>query len=207
MSHSARFSNRQNERIEVSPGRVLFDSRSVAVVAVIIAHEASTNSFYALAGLRGPAVDNSGLWCLVCGYLDWDESLADAVRREVYEEAGLDLAALESTGQAFVPTQPVWVQSDPKTHRQNVSARFPVELTSRVPPSIANAEPGEVLEIAWVPVTRAEVAARSWAFNHDKILGDLADWYDKEHAAGVLDIKSTRRYYRFHLLQHYPFLE
>ncbi len=200
-----RFSNRQNERLEVTPGRTLFHSRSLAVTAVVLAHDAASQTFHALVGERGPAVDHSGAWCLVCGYLDWDESLPDAVRREVFEEAGIDLRALEAAGQAVVPDHPLFLQSDPQSHRQNVTARFPVELASRVAPSTQNAEPGEVVQSKWIEVARAEIALLPWAFHHDAILGELADWYDAERVRGVLDAASTRRFYRSRIETRYPF--
>lgn len=196
MANSPRFKNRQNARIELPEGRVLFESRSVAITAILIAHDAASNDFHALVGKRGPAVDHGGLWCLVCGYLDWDESLADAVRREVFEEAAVDLAALESAGETRVPNQPMFLQSDPLAHRQNVTGRFLIALPRKVPASNANAEPGEVETIEWVPVRRDAIAARDWAFHHDEILNELADWYTAEEKKGALDAASTLRFRR-----------
>jgi len=37
---------------------------------------------------RGPW---SGLWCIPCGYLEWDEDVRDGARREMKEETGLDV--------------------------------------------------------------------------------------------------------------------
>jgi len=31
----------------------------------------------------------AGLWCIPCGYVEWDEDIRDAAKREVLEEAGL----------------------------------------------------------------------------------------------------------------------
>ena len=194
MASSPRFRNRQNARIELPEGRVLFESRSVAITAIVVAHDASSNSFHALVGKRGPAVDQGGLWCLVGGYLDWDESLADAVRREVFEEAAVDLAALEAAGETQVSSQPMFLQSDPSAHRQNVTGRFLVTLPRKVPASNANAEPGEVEAIEWLPVERDAIAKRAWAFHHDAILLELADWYAAEAQRGALDAKSTERF-------------
>jgi 8-oxo-dGTP pyrophosphatase MutT (NUDIX family) len=205
MSERPRFSNRQNQRHQIEPGKVLFESRSVAVTAIVLCYDSSERKVYALVGERGPAVDFSGTWCLVCGYLDWDESLDDAVRREVFEESGLDLRALEASGEAIVPALPIFVQSDPQANRQNVTARFVVELKRRVEPTNAHAEPGEVNQVRWIEIEPEALAALPWAFNHDRILGELASFYQQERRAGSLDEGSTRRYVRAQIEGRYPY--
>jgi len=37
---------------------------------------------------RGPY---GGLWCIPCGYVEWDEDIRDAARREMREETGLEV--------------------------------------------------------------------------------------------------------------------
>jgi ADP-ribose pyrophosphatase YjhB (NUDIX family) len=209
MALAPRFSNRPNVPYEVAPGDLVFASRSVAVLAPVIARLRPSGSFHVLAGERGSAVDESGRWCLVCGYLDWDEDLRDAVRREVWEEAGLDLAALEAAGTALVPEQPVLVHSDPRSHRQNVTAHFPVEVhTDELPPvSLANAEPGEVRQVAWLELTERVIRERSWAFEHDELLLDVIAFLQRERDAASLDHGSVRRYYRSQIEARYPFTE
>jgi len=38
--------------------------------------------------MRGPY---AGLWCIPCGYVEWDEEIRDAACREMAEETGLDV--------------------------------------------------------------------------------------------------------------------
>ena len=208
MAHGSRFANRPNVAHTVAPGRIVFDSRSIAILAIIVARDAS-GRFHVLAGERGPAVDQSDRWCLVCGYLDWDEDLRDALRREVWEEAGLDLAALEAAGAATIPDQPLFLRSDPASHRQNLTAHFPVEIhADALPaPSAANAEPGEVQQVAWLELSAPVVSARPWAFQHEELLLELAAFIDGERAAGRADAGSIRRYYRAKIEARYPFTE
>lgn len=33
--------------------------------------------------------DYAGLWCVPCGYVEWDEDVREAARRELFEETGL----------------------------------------------------------------------------------------------------------------------
>lgn len=183
----------------------MYESRSVAVTAVVLAWDAAMGGFRALVGERGSAVDQAGKWCLPCGYLDWDESLVDAVHREVFEETGIDLQSLERSGDAVVASEPIYVEGGPDAHRQNVTARFVVELRSLVEPTTANAEPGEVVRLEWLEVTEAAIATRGWAFHHDDILRELAVFYAREREAGVLDAGSTRRFYRAVFERRYPF--
>ncbi len=183
----------------------MYESRSVAVTAVVLAWDTETGSFRALVGERGSAVDQAGKWCLPCGYLDWDESLVDAVHREVFEETGIDLRALEEAGDAVVASEPMYVEGGPEAHRQNVTARFVVELRRPVEPTTANAEPDEVVRLEWLDVSEAAIGARGWAFHHDDILCELAVFYAREREAGALDTGSTRRFYRAVMERRYPY--
>ena len=75
------------------------------------------------------------------------------------------------------------------------------------PPSAANAEPGEVLQVAWLPLTESAIRARPWAFEHDRLLLDLAAFLAREFAEGRADTHSLRRYQRAQIEARYPFTE
>ena len=97
-------------------------SRSVAV-AVIIYFKDINNNFFVLTEKRGKGCpDFVGYYCLPCGYVDWDETLEDAVIREVYEETGFMLTNRHKP-------KVIGIQSNPKDNKnQNITIRFEVEV-------------------------------------------------------------------------------
>ena len=65
-------------------------------------------------------MDNPGKQCVICGYIDWDETGFDAIRRETYEETGIDLNCLNDDV-VYISDQPYFVKTDPGENRQNVT--------------------------------------------------------------------------------------
>ncbi len=115
-----KFKNKQNEEVKLEDGRVVWLSRAVATVGVFCV--SVDNELYFPMGKRGKAMEEeTGKWCLPCGYLDYDENANDGIAREAYEELGLDVYGL---GLFDKTTQPFFVNSDPKENRQNVSLSF-----------------------------------------------------------------------------------
>ena len=77
--------------IDDRTGREYWISRSVAVVGFIYGYDEDEKE-YILAVQRGtgtPDPEFVGKWCLPCGYLDYDETLEEALQREVFEETGV----------------------------------------------------------------------------------------------------------------------
>jgi len=127
-----KFNNRENKRIELPSGDLFFHARSTAVVACVICMVGDVP--HVLMVERGEKVDNSGLWCLPCGYLDWDESLGEAVVRELFEETGLDIGEIPQERIIHRDENvPYYIESSPKAHRQNISHHFGIALRGPLP--------------------------------------------------------------------------
>lgn len=147
--------------IDKETGREYWISRSVCVLGLII-----LQGKYVLAVQRGkgtPDPEYVGSWCLPCGYVDFDETCKQAIRREVLEETSLDIP--ESEFEIF------YIQDDPsKDKRQNITFRFECYLNdcNEIKVNKELSEPDEVENVKWINIT--EISNYKWAFNHDEIL-------------------------------------
>lgn len=144
-------------------------SRAMAVLAVVTSFDKNGKTCI-LAQQRGkgtPDPEFVGAWCLPCGYLDYDETLHQAIHREVFEETGLIINPDQF--------QMFYVNDDPKEDkRQNVTFRFKVQLPvscESLKLSKRNSDKDEVENVGWIPLT--DIDKLKWAFNHDKIIKDL----------------------------------
>ena len=162
------FKNRHNTVHDIG-GKVVWESRSVAVNCVVIA--GSVSKPYILLGQRGKgAPDSKGLWNVPAGYLDWDESGTEAVYREVWEEAGLYLPDQKIIVNNLL--NPWHVNTQPDENRQNISLRYGcvISLIGDELPILTfeHSEPDEVEELRWSPVN--ELNQYKFAFNHDVVI-------------------------------------
>lgn len=166
-----KFSNTPNKSYIVD-GKIIWVSRSIALVAAIVAKFENEN--YILISQRGPGSTNfpadcPGFWNLTCGYLDWDENGYQAFCREVYEENGLylpDLIELAINDKWLA--QPFYVNTEPAENRQNVSLSYGFYFGCHELPELStkNSEPEEVLQTKWVKVS--EIDNYEFAFCHDR---------------------------------------
>lgn len=118
------------------------------IVSLLVYCKAPDGRWCVLANQRG-----SGNWNYIHGYLDYGETLEDAAVRECYEETGVKISKdiLRFNG------------TDSSRLYGNVSSRYSAVLpgvTNDYPTTDANAEPGEVLDVAWIPLD--EVKKYKW---------------------------------------------
>lgn len=165
------FNNRENKPYE-TPDGIKWHSRSVAVTASLFF--VYNEEVYVLAEKRSEKMDSPGLWCIPCGYLDWDETGRQAVIREIYEETGLYMDNYRHL--AFLNLDhPYYVSTFPSENRQNVVLnyvglyRFPVLEKKQFDELVKQAESFSSNEVDRVKLIKTRNINRyKWAFDHNR---------------------------------------
>ena len=108
-------------------------TRKIDVVAAILERDGRF-----LLGKRSPHKTAPGYWCPISGRIEPEESQADAVVREVYEEVGLSVRAIEKVAEC-------------DTHDGNAVIHWwRVEALDAAPARLANDEHSELV---WATVS------------------------------------------------------
>ena len=174
------FENKENKCHTTLEGKQIWDSRSVALVGMILMrHE---GEIYVILGKRGPASPNEvGKWCMPCGYLDKNETCEEGVVREIWEESGFNVyKAMEQYNVLHDQMHYPWkINSIPDNEVQNVSMHYALYVDSapnmyrefsRLPELTFehNAVVGEVDEIKWINIK--DLHLYDIAFNHESTI-------------------------------------
>lgn len=150
-------------------------SRSVAVAVFIFRKK--EDKLQVLLEKRGKgAADNIGKYCSVCGYLEYNENLTDAVARESFEEVAF---RINTNKLKFLK-----INSDPSENRQNVTVHYAYFADETEDFNLANAKGGEKDEVEsaeWFDIATfknekelsvdiPKMYEMDFAFNHDKLI-------------------------------------
>jgi len=123
---------------------------------------------------NNPGLDKQGLWCLPCGYLDWNESGTEAVKREVWEEIGLNLDDYRELAITSVNVEQPWhVKTTPDENRQNVTLHYGMVIVKKELPILNpnnDCEPNEVADAAWATLSDIQLNKYEFAFGHEKVI-------------------------------------
>lgn len=118
------FKNRENELVKLEDGRKVWLSRGCSVSIPVSAID-EEGQIYSLVSIRGHrAAKFRGYLNLICGYLDYDETIEEAAKRELFEESGLNYEDIEKTDIIFDLKDPWLIMSKPNNGEQTVNFRF-----------------------------------------------------------------------------------
>ena len=161
------FKNRANAEHKLADGRTLWESRSPAVVAVILGIVG--DNIYALTEKRSAMMDEPNKWAVVSGYMDWDENGYEAIVRETYEETSFYIPNWESRLVFDHNKEPFYVHTDPKTDaKQNISLSYVfIYEFKEVPREIEQFKDKEISQVKWMEISEV-FQEKNWAFDHDK---------------------------------------
>jgi len=145
----SKFYNTPNKEITDTEGNKHWISPSVSVDALVIVGE------QVLVVKRSEAMSNAGLWCLPCGFMDWNECPHFACIRELLEETGIDIRELNP------------INSDShRPHALNGTAlQFEFRLQG-IPTVNINTE--ECVDYKWISLN--DLDSLEWAFFHDELI-------------------------------------
>lgn len=133
-------------------------------------------------------LDEAGKFGVICGYLDWDESLHEAMMREVFEETSLYLPDYEKYVIFNNDKQPFHVKDDPKKDkRQNISHIFLTVLdfegkTNEFPfEEIEKYTDRETAKVSLMKMSEfyGQYRNMEWAFNHDETIQSALQFFNK----------------------------
>lgn len=190
MTSNPKFNNRDNKVYKTEDGEV-WASRSCAIVGAILF--VFKEELFVLAEKRSEKMDSPNLWCIPCGYMDWDETGPEALIREVYEETGLYLPDYAEHSLLNMD-DPFYVMTDPKENRQNISLSYTnvyrfedsdEEKFNLVLSTIEKFKCEEVQKAKLIKISN--INRYKWAFNHENRIKSAVDYVHEV----MVDLLST----------------
>jgi len=163
-----KFKNRGNEEVKLVDGRTVWLSRAPAVVGIILVD--IEDETFVLTEKRSSLMDEPNKWALISGYLDWDESGIEGVKREIFEETSFNTEKHSNNLIFDSNEQPFYVHTDPNTdEKQNVSLTYVFWYNMKeLPKYVEEFKDKEISEVKWMKVKNLYNIDTTWAFDHDK---------------------------------------
>ena len=171
-----KFNNRENPCHTIN-GKMVWESRSAAVVAVVFAK--FKGDIYVLMEKRSNRMDQPGKWCLPCGYIDWDENGWQAITREIYEETSMFLSNYDENLINHNDKKPFFVNTEISENRQNIALNYGMVFNFKtiLPQEVVLYADPEIEEARWVKLN--EISDLNVAFEHDKRIGQAEKYFSK----------------------------
>jgi 8-oxo-dGTP pyrophosphatase MutT (NUDIX family) len=160
------FKNCPNKSYKID-GKEIWASRSVAALAIVLILD-HDHKIFVLGTKRSQNMPTApGKWVVPSGYLDWDESGWEALRRELYEESSFLIDDYETRLIYDNNKQPFYVKTEPDEHLQNIALNYCLILgVGSIPIHIESYKNEETEEVKWIPIEKIE--DYDWAFEHNK---------------------------------------
>lgn len=144
------------------------------------------NKNYILVNKRGNGCPNyRGCWNIVCGYIDYDETIKECATREIMEECGIFIEP--DKWRISNKIDDIVKDGDKK---QNIT--IPCSITLTMEEYLKCKEEGdkkresysgevdEVDDIELMELTKKNIENREWAFNHKKLITDMCVAYSSD---------------------------
>ena len=150
--------------------RTLYDGRYCAVSGFFFA--VVDGKYSVLAEKRGEGTpDFQGMWCCPCGFLEGDENAKEGIKRETYEETGIEV---EYDKIRFVEaeTEPSLCNNGNVTLRHTGFLGKKEKIDRELWEGNRGGEQEEVAEVAWIPLPHVD--RYEWAFGHAEVIKKYA---------------------------------
>ena len=146
--------------------RTLYDGRYCAVSGFFFA--VVDGKYSVLAEKRGEGTpDFQGLWCCPCGFLEGDENAKEGIKRETYEETGIEVR-YDKIKFVEAETEPALCNNGNVTLRHTGFLGKQEKIDRELWTGDRGGEKKEVAEVAWIPISHVD--RYEWAFGHANVI-------------------------------------
>ena len=149
-----------------------FENGGEAKLRHVVTHAIVEKDGAILLVKRAPGLLEAGKWGLPAGYMELNETAAESVLRELYEETGW-----EGTVSTFFRI--VSTPNRPNEDRQNVSLEFIVTPTKKT-----GTPDHESTDVQWIPIDK--LRPNEFAFDHGESIQLYLKWKEKKFQLPML---------------------